>query len=144
MSHRGRSPEGFLRDTRAGATAIAAVAVTIMTIGGVALITDYLWLVDQRDTLKAASNSAAIAAALRMRRELANDSSITDDDLKAALRPVARRYVLLNLGHFSADRYTRAVNTLVVEVLPDRGQGTVDVNAQADLGGFLLRRGSRI
>ena len=128
----------FLRDTRAGATAIAAVAVTIMTVGATALITDHIWLIDQRDTLKSASDAAAIAAALRMKPVLAGNPTITDDDLKAALAPVARRYVLLNLSHLSAGRYTRAVESLVLEVIPNRTQGTVDVTAQADLGGFLL------
>ena len=109
-----------------------------MAVGGVAFITDHLWLVGQRDTLKAASDAAATAAALRMKPVLAGNPTISDDDLKAALLPVARRYVLLNLGHLSEARNTRAVATLVLEVIPNRGQGTVDVNAQADLGGFLL------
>ena len=138
MTRRSVSWKRFLRDTRAGATAIAAVAVTIMTVGATALITDHIWLVDQRDTLKSASDAAAIAAALRMKPVLAGNPTITDDDLKAALAPVARRYVLLNLSHLSDARYTRAVESLVLEVIPNRGQGTVDVNAQADLGGFLL------
>ena len=109
-----------------------------MSVGGTALITDHLWLVGQRDTLKAASDAAATAAALRMKPVLAGNPTISDDDLKAALLPMARRYVLLNLGHLSEARYTRAVATLVLEVIPNRDQGTVDVNANADLGGFLL------
>ena len=138
MTRRGVSWKGFLRDTRAGATTIAAVAVTIMTVGATALIIDHQWLVDQRDVLKSASDAAAIATALRMKPVLAGNPAITDDDLKAALAPVARRYVLLNLAHLPEARYTRAVATLVLEVIPNRGQGTVDVNAQADLGGLLL------
>ena len=138
MSHRGVSWKRFLRDTRAGATAIAAAAVAVMTVGAVALIIDQLWLVDQRDTLKSATSAAALAAALKMKPVLASNPNISGDDLKAALVPVARRHVLLNLAHLSEDRYTRAVATLVVEVLPDTDKGTVDVNAQADLGGFLL------
>ena len=138
MTRRGVSWKRFLRDTRAGATAIAAAAVTLMTVGATALIIDHQWLVDQRDVLKSASDAAAIAAALRMKPVVAGNPAITDDALTATLAPVARRYVLLSLGHLSEARYTRAVESLVLEVIPNRGQGTVDVNAQADLGGFLL------
>ena len=109
-----------------------------MTVGATALLTDHIWLVDQRDTLKSASDAAAIAAALEMKPVLAGNPKITDDALKATLAPVARRYVLLNLSHLTEDRYTRAVESLVLEVIPNRAAGTVDVNAQADLGGFLL------
>ena len=49
----------FLRDTRGGATSIAAVAVTIMTMGGAALIIDHNHLVGQRDILKSASDAAS-------------------------------------------------------------------------------------
>ena len=45
----------FVRDTRAGATAISAVAVTVMVVGGAALIADHRWLVDQRDVLNSSS-----------------------------------------------------------------------------------------
>ena len=99
---------------------------------------DHVWLVDQRDTLKAASNAAAIAAAQEMNRVLAGNPDIGDDDLQAALQPVAKAYALANLLDLSGARLTRAKATLVVEVEPDRSQNTVDVNVQADLGGFLL------
>ena len=55
----------FVSDARAGATAIAAVAVTVMTVGGAALIGDHAWLLDQRDVLKAAADAAGIAATWR-------------------------------------------------------------------------------
>ena len=55
----------FLRDTRAGATALAAAAVTVMTVGAAALISNYVWLVDQRDVLKSASDAGAVAALWR-------------------------------------------------------------------------------
>ena len=61
----------FLRNTRGGATAITAVAVTIMSVAGAALVTDHLWLVDQRDTLKAAADAAGVAATLELNRQLA-------------------------------------------------------------------------
>ena len=87
----------FVSDARAGATAIAAVAVTVMTVGGAALIGDHAWLIDQRDVLKAAADAAGIAATLEMAR-LAGQTH-TDDELKAELKLVAERYILLNLKH---------------------------------------------
>ena len=129
---------GFVRGTRAAATSLMAVLVVLMTVGAGALLTEQVWLVDQRDTLKAATNAAGIAATLEMRRVLADDPGISDDDLKAALEPLARAYIEANLLHLQTDRLARAKSTLVVEVRPDRGRNTVDVNAQADLGGFLF------
>ena len=131
-------PMNFWSDTRAGATAIVAVAVTVMTVGAAALITDHVAVVDQRDTLKAASSSAAIAATQAMHRVLEDDREINDEDLKAVLVQVVQDYVAINLRHLPKDRYERAIKTLVVDVQPNRGQGTVGVSATADLGGFLF------
>ena len=131
---------GFLRGTRAGATGIVAAAVAAMTIGGGALISDHVWLVDQRDVTKNASEAAGLAATLAMNELLAADSSISDADLEAALQPVAERYVRLNLRHLTDDRLARAEDTLVVELAVDRAAGTVGVSVAADLGGTLLSR----
>ena len=130
----------FLRDTRAGATALATVAVTVMTVGATALISDHVWLVDQRDVLKSASDAGTVAATLEMNRHLAENPRISYEALRAALEPVARRYIILNLQHLSADRLTRATQTLVVTAVPDRALGTVTVSAEADLGGTLFSR----
>ena len=130
----------FLRETRAGATAIVAAAVTVMSVGGVALITDHLWLVDQRDTLKSAADSGSIAATFAMNRMLEADSTASDAALKAGLGPVARRYVELNLGHLPAERLARAKETLVIKLAIDRAASRVEVAAEADLGGTLLAR----
>ena len=62
MTTMSRHLQHFVRDTRAGATAFVAVAAVLMTIGGSVLISDHAALVDQRDTLKAATNAAGIAA----------------------------------------------------------------------------------
>ena len=132
------SPCRFLRDVRGGATAIVAAAVTVMTIGGTALIGDHLWLVDQRDTLKSAAEAASVAATLEIDRQLTSDSSVSDADLKAALKPVAKRYVLLNLDHLAPDRLKQAKDTLKVTLNLNRTQRTVDVTASADLGGTLF------
>ena len=127
-----------MRGTRAAATSLTAAIVAVMTVGGGALLIEHVWLVDQRDTLKSASNAAGIAATLEMKRVLADDPGISDAELKAALEPVARAYIEANLLHLQTDRLARAKATLAVEVRPDRGQNTVDVNAQADLGGYLF------
>ena len=130
----------FLRDTRAGATALAAAAITVMTVGAAALISDHVWLVDQRDVLKSASDAGTVAATLEMNRHLAENPRISYEALRAALETVARRYIILNLQHLSADRLTRATETLVVTAVPDRALGTVTVSAEADLGGTLFSR----
>ena len=128
----------YLKERRASSTSIMAVFVVVVAVGGGALVSDHVALADQRDTLKEASDAAAIAATLEMKWVLADDPDISDDDLKAALEPLVRGYVIANLQHLSGARYDEAIDTLVVEVLPDRGQSTVDVTAQADLGGFLF------
>ena len=130
----------FVRDARAGATAIAAAAATAITLAASAFVADTKWLVDQRDVLKSASDAAGIAATLELSRQLDNNPGISDADLAAILEPVAQRYVLLNLGHLDADRYARAEQTLVVQVAVNRGQRTVDVAAEADLGGIFMSR----
>ena len=130
----------FLGDARAGATAIAAAAVAAMTVGGTALIGDHIWLVDQRDALKSASDAAGVAATLEMARLVDAQPDIDDDDLEAALERVARRYVELNLAHLPADRLARARSTLVVNVEPDRRRRTVGMQVEADLGGTVLSR----
>ena len=128
----------FLRRTRAGATSLAAVAVTIMTLGATGLVIDHVWLVDQRDTLKSASDAATLAATLAMRREMATDPDIGADTLKEELEAVARRYILMNLQHLPRARYDTMLESLVVEVRPNKGLGTVDVDAQANLGGSIF------
>ena len=105
---------------------------------GAAVITDHVYLVDQRDTLKSASSWAAIAVTLGMKNILRENPGIRDADLQAALQPIARSYILGNLLHLSQSRYDRAVETLAVDIQADRERGTVDVSVQADLGGFLF------
>ena len=123
---------GFLRDTRAGATAIVAVAVTVMGVGGTALISDHLWLVSQRDTLKTAGDAAGIAATVHLNKMLDEDPDVSDDAIAPALQSIAERYVLLNLSDLSPDQYATAQKNLVVTVTPDRAVRTVRVTAQAE------------
>ena len=130
----------FLLGTRAGATSIMTAAVAVMSVAGFAFIVDHIWLIDQRDLLKSAASSAAIAATKEMDRQLAASPDMTQAELTTALTPVAKNYIELNLAHLSTDRLTRAKETLVVTVAPDRNQGTVDVATTADLGGTLFSR----
>ena len=125
----------FLQDVTGGATSITAAVVTVMAVGGTALISDHVWLVDQRDVLKSAADAAAAAATLE-RNRLPDD--LSDRRLNQELLPLAERYVRLNLAHLPEDRYERAVETLIVNVFPNRHQGTVGVTAEADLGGTLF------
>ena len=135
---------GFLASTRAGATAIAAAAVVVMTVGAAALITDHVWLYDQRDVLKTAAEAASIAVNLDMERQLAANPGMTDAALETALEPLAKRYVEINLAHLPPARLQRAKDTLDedggVEVDVDRAQRTARVTVEADLGGTLFSR----
>ena len=137
IAHRARA---FADDTRAGATAIASVALTVMTVGAAALITDHVWLYDQRDVLKTAAEAASIAATLDIDRQLAADPRISDADLEAALLPVAERFVLVNLSHLAPKRFEKARKSLEVTLDLDRAQRTADVTVKADLGGTLFSR----
>ena len=75
----------FLRSTKAGATAITAVAVSIMTVMAAGLIVDHLWLVEKRDLLKAAADAASVAATLRLRALPANqDAATVETDMGSA------------------------------------------------------------
>ena len=130
----------FLGDARAGATALVAVAVAVMSIAGTAVIGDHLWLVDQRDVMKNASDSAGIAVTLEMNRMLREDSTLTKDDLETLLQPLAEGYVKLNLRHLPADRLAQIEQSLEVGLAIDIDEGIVGVNAKAKMGGTLISR----
>ena len=130
----------FLRSARAGATAIAAAVVTIMTVTTSALVTDHMALVDQRDLLKSAADAGGMAATFALNRRLGESPTVSDAELDAFVQGVARRYVLLNLQHLPEDRLAIATATLVVDVVSDRQLRTVTVSAEADLGGTVLSR----
>ena len=130
----------FLRDTRAGATAIAAALAALMTVGGAAVAIDHNWLVDQRDSLKAASSAAGIAATQELGHLLDTQPGISDAELIRKLTAIATRYIVLNLTHLAPDRYAHAISTLVVTVRHSRTGRTVDVSVEADLGGTLLSK----
>lgn len=128
---------GFLRETRA-ATGIAGVLLALMTLGGVALVTDHLWLTHHRELLKNAADAAVTAATIRL---LELPGSMTDDDVDSYLQPVAERYVRFNLaGNLPERARARMDKTLKVDLKLNRELGTVAVSASADMGGTLLSK----
>ena len=128
----------FLRETRAGATAVAAVCVTMMTLGAAALVVDHTWLVHQRDLLKSTTDAAAIAATIEF-QDLPD--SLSDLDAAARLQPIADRYVRFNLEANLPDASQKKIlDSLDVAVTVDRDRGAIDVTAEADLGGTLLAK----
>ena len=135
-----RAVSRFLVGTRAGATSIVTAAVAVMSVAGFAFVIDHIWLIDQRDVLKSAASAAGVAATKEMDRLLVPSPDMSQADLTAALTPVARNYIELNLAYLSTNRLTRAKQTLTVAVTPDRDLGTVDVATTADLGGTLFSR----
>ena len=123
----------FLVDTRAGATAIAAAAVTAMVVGGVGLLIDHNWLVSKRDLLKHAADSAAMAATLAL-QDLSPSAS--DEAVKARLQPVAERYAQLNvLGNIRDANLTAQDISVTLDI--DRSAGTVGATVEADIGHVL-------
>ena len=127
----------FLRETRAGATAIAAAAVTMMTLGAAALIVDHVWLVHQRDLLKSAADAAAIAATLELQEFF---GTMSDTEAGEKLKPVAERYVRFNLaGNLPEASREKMLGTLKVTVDVDQSLGSIDVTATAE-GGTLLSK----
>ena len=130
----------FVRDTRGGATSYVTAWVAVMIVAAAALIADHNWLFGQRDIIKSASDSAAVAATIEMRRPGVLDQFKTDEELKGHLEKVAKNYMLLNLTHLSAEQFKEAEESLVVTVDPDREAKTVSVVAEADLGGTLFSR----
>ena len=126
----------FVRCRRAAVTAIGAAVMTLMSLGGFALTSDHTHLVYQRDILKAATDAASIATSRHWKQALGH---LTDDDqIKAALRPIAERYTLANIPE---SRRGDAKATLQVELVLHHGPGLVDVNANADLSGGIIFTG---
>lgn len=134
----GRRARMFLSGARGGATAITAALLAVGVVGGVALIGDHVWIVGKRDLLKAASESAAMAATQRLG---ALPDTMSDADVDTALDALARRYVLLNLlPNLPQGARREAQDTLAVNAAANRAAGTVSVTAEADMGGTLLAR----
>ena len=125
---------GFVRCRRAAATALTAAVMTLMSLGGIALTSDHTHLVYQRDILKAATDAATLATTRHM-WTLSPD--LSDEELETTLRPMGLRYILANIPE---SRRSRAAATLTMTLVPDRTVGTVDISAEADLGGIIFGR----
>ncbi len=119
----------FVASRRGTAGTMMAVAATLMSLLGVAFLGDHVYLVHQRDTLRVAADAAGLAAALYMGKL---DSGLSDDDMKAALMPTAKRYILANLPEKWRAKVAEPGN-LTVELTLDRAAGTVDVSIDAIL-----------
>ena len=132
----------LVRDTRGGATSFVTAWVAVMVVAAAALVVDHNWLFGQRDTIKSASDSAAVAATIEMRRPGVLDQFKTAEKLEDHLEKVARNYVLLNLTHLSAEQFKEVKdnNNLDVKVKPYREAKLVRVEVSADLGGTLFSR----
>ena len=131
-----RSVRRFLADTRA-AVGVTSVLITVMFLGGTALIVDHLWLVGQRDTTKNAVDAATRAAT----QELEGLSGQLSEEDRTRVASAARRYALLNiLGNTPSANADQVRRSLQVDV-PARAGGSVDLTVRADLGGTLLSRG---
>ena len=126
-----RRPVGFVRCRCAAATALTAVVMTLMSVAGIALTSDHTHLVYQRDILKAGTDAATLATT---RHLWTLNQNLSDEDVKAALLPIAERYILANIPE---SRRERATETLAITLVPDRVTG-VDINACADLGGIIF------
>ena len=88
--------------------------------------------------MKSAPDAAAIAAILEL-QELS--STVSDEDAATRLQPIADRYVRLNLAaNLPTGKRDEILGTLEVSVTVDRGLGSIDVSAEADLGGTLLAK----
>ena len=129
-----RRPADFFADRSALGTALAAAFFTLIGLGGIALVGDHVYLTYQRDLLKIAADSAGLAAAYRLPTF---GSDVSDEDVKTALKPVVRRYILANVPKAKRQK---AQDTLELTLTPDRTAGTVLVEAKADLGGIVFGR----
>ena len=127
---------GYLRSTGAAATAVTGVAVTLMAFMGAGLAGDYAVLLGQRDLLKTAADAATIAT-IKHFSDL-DLNGVDDAQLDAALRPVARRYILANIPQA---KRAQAASTLQLTITPNRATRTVAITAQADLGGLVFLDG---
>lgn len=129
-----RRPAAFFADRSALGTALAAAFFTLIGLGGIALVGDHVWLTYQRDLLKIAADAAGLATTYRLPTF---GSDMSDEEVKAALDPIARRYILANVPEA---KRRRAQDTLELTLTPNRAAGTVLVEAEADLGGIVFGR----
>lgn len=128
----------FRRDTRAGATSLVAASAAAMVVGAGVLVGDYMWMMDQRDRMKASTDAGAIASAIGMFEVLRDDPDITDENLTATVRPRVETYVAANFADLPEDQYREAIGSLELDLRLNRPQTTSTVKVRANWGGPLL------
>jgi len=105
-----------------------------MSFTGLAMVSDHVVVLHQRNILLGAVESANIAATQRL-GEL--PSELTRDEVLQDLTPLVTRYILANL---SEEMRQSAEGSLELHITPDRSAGIVDIEAKADLGGAIVGR----
>ena len=119
----------FVRDERGGAGALAAAMITMMAMGGAALIVDHVQLVGARDLVKTAADATAMAARLELGK-LPN--SMSDAEVLAHFERTSTKYAQLNiLGNLRLPDLVP--EDIAVAYSLDRDAGTVDATIEADL-----------
>ena len=126
----------FAASTRAGATALTSVLLTVAAFLGAGLAGDHVSLVGQRDQLQAATNAGTLAAIKHFQGLDIN--KLSDADIEAELRGVAERYLLANVP--TAWR-RRVRNSLEMTLVPHRATRTVQVSTRARLLGLMFLSG---
>ena len=116
----------FLHSTRAGATAIVAVAVTVMAVGGAALLIEHARIDDARDVAKSASAAVSVAAT----RELNTlPAAWTDQQVEQHLLATSRKWAEFNVlaSPYGADL---TPDDVIVTLAVNRTAGTVDASVE--------------
>ena len=115
--------------------AITSVVLTLMMFLAGGLITEHNRLVDNRDTLKAASDAAVIAATQHLHQL---PTSMSDSDVEALLEGTARRYAFLVVEANSPDPMTPSDVDITLRV--NRAAGVVGVDVAANMRGVLFKQ----
>ena len=119
----------FVRDERGGGGALAAAMITMMAMGGAALIVDHVQLVGTRDLVKTAADATAMAARLELGKL---PRSMSDAEVLAHFDRTSTKYAQLNiLGNLRLPDL--GPEDIAVAYSLDRGAGTVDATIEADI-----------
>lgn len=97
-----------------------------MTIAAGGFLIDHQWLVNKRDTLKAAADSAALAPTLQLNTL---PRSMSADAVRARLQPIAERYARVNLQGQGIEP-----EDIPVHLEVDRSAGVVEARVEAPIG----------
>ena len=115
--------------------ALTSVVLTLMMFFAGGLITEHNRFVDNRDTLKAASDAAVVAATQHLHRL---PTSTSDSDVEAALEDTARRYAFLVVEGNSPDPV--APSDVDITLRLNRAAGVVGVDVATNMRGVLYKQ----